>query len=133
MLRVLLFEDVIDLCDDILADLLRMLEHLCLEWARFRALALFLIELSDLRVEVVFNFADLLHLNLRCLVVLCLLVEPVSLLLKQTVLLLDHLSLLRGSVVPVIGLQLRDPMHGHLALVALVLDVLHELVLALAI
>ena len=31
---------------------------------------------------------------------------------------------------PVIGLQLGDFVHGHLALVTLLLDVLHELILA---
>ena len=94
MLRVFLFKDIVDLADDILCNLLRMLEHLCLEWYRFRTLTLILIELCNLCVEVLFNFTDLIDLSLRCLIVLSLLVEPVLLLLNQTVLLLDHLTLL---------------------------------------
>lgn len=31
---------------------------------------------------------------------------------------------------PVIGLELSDPVHGHLALVALVLNVAHQVILA---
>ena len=104
--------------------------HLVLERARLSPRVPVSVEVGCLPVQVRLNLMDHLQLFLRFLFVHGLLIHPFLLLLAETLNLFAHFSLLRGSVMPVIGLQLRDLVHGHLALVTLLLNVLHELILA---
>ena len=129
-LRVGIFEDIVDLGDDILGDRSQVLLHLLLERARLLTLAPVSVQIADLRLKVRLDLPNMLLLNCSGLLVLSLLCLPFALLLAQTLDLLAHFAFLGGGVMPVIGLQLGDLVHGHLALVTLLLNVFHELLFA---
>ena len=124
--RVLIFEDPVDLVDHLLGDLSRLLEHLGLLLVRLIASLLFLHQLRLLLFEQLFLLSDSIVLVLEFSGLLLLLLLPLLLLGLESVDLLDHLSLGGVGVVPVIGLQLGDFVHGLLAGIALVLNVGHQ-------
>ena len=84
-------------------------------------------ELTLLRLHVLLELSDMLLLSLGVKRLLLDLLQPFLLFLSKAVHLLNHFLLLFCGVVPVVGLQLRDSVHGTLATVTLLLNVGEQL------